>query len=399
MPFFSYVALQSQGKKQKSVLEASHIQEAKEKLRSQGLIILKLVPQTSALRKSFFKRRQKQLKGDLLITITNQLSELMKAKVPLYESLISIEEMYRGEPFHYLLQQVTEDIKSGCSLSMAMEKFPHSFSPLYLAMVRAGEAVGTLDMALSKLTTLLTRQNLLKKKLVTSLIYPALLCAFSFFVIITLLVFVIPSLQALFAEREVNGFTKIVFALSHFVTHKWPLYLPGAAIGATSLFYLVKKRKDEIYLTILQLPFLKKVVIESGLARFSRTLSTLLQGGVGMKEALAMSKGVFGFPPLEKVIEEAEKKIIEGSLLSIEMKKSPLIPPLVARMIMIGEEGGNISGMLQKVANFYEEEVEKRLSRLTALSGPVILIIMGGVVGMIMMSVLLPLTDVSMFIE
>lgn len=392
---YRYIALNTQGKKQKGVLETSSLQEAKEKLRSQGVIVLKLLP---FQKKGDLFSKKKKLQGELLVTFTSQLAELTSAKIPLYESLMSIEEMYRNEAFHSIVLGLSEDIKKGISLSLALSKYPSSFKPLYISMIKAGEAVGTLDKTLLKLSSLLLKQHQLKKKLTTTLLYPALLFSFSLFVIGTLLIFVIPSLEALFAEREVNGFTKIVFSVSHFVTQKYPFYLPGMAAIFASLFIIYKKKKRDFYEAILKLPILKKLVIETAVARFSRTLSTLLEGGVAMKEALGTARGVLGFSLLEMIILEAEKKIIEGSLLSVELKKAPLIPPLVSRMVAIGEEGGNMASMLGKVADFYEDEVEKKVSRLLALSAPMILLIMGALVGVIMMAVLLPLTDTSMFI-
>src|SRR5207248_697913 len=149
-----------------------------------------------------------------LATFTSQFSELMKAKIPLYESLLSLEEMYRGEPVHHIIQSLVEHIKKGETLSSALSLFPRSFSSLYIAMVKAGEAVGVLDKTLIKLADLIQKQNQLKKKLISSLIYPALLLGFSCLVITTMLIFVIPSIQALFVDRTVNGLTKMVFQAS-----------------------------------------------------------------------------------------------------------------------------------------------------------------------------------------
>lgn len=214
-----------------------------------------------------------------------------------------------------------------------------------------------------------------------------------------MLIFVIPSIRALFEDRNVNGLTKIVFGLSHFTTSLWPYCL--AFLGAIFLtcFYFVKKQKKYLREKFTTLPFIKKVMIESAMARFCRTLSTLLEGGVSMKEALTMSRGVLGFPLMESVIKEAERRVVEGSLLSIELKKSPLIPTLVSRMVAIGEEGGNMPSMLEKSAAFFEEEVDKKLARIMTLSGPMILLLMGFFVGIIMMAILLPLTDASSFIN
>lgn len=167
MPQFRYLAVNLMGKKQKGIIDAINLHDAKERLRNQGTIILKLsVIKLSIFDpKIYFNLRKRTLKGDTLVNFTNQLCELMKAKIPLYESLISLEEMYRGEPFHHIVHTLVESIKKGGTLSAAMEKFPDAFSSLYVAMIRAGEAIGALDKTLIKLAELISKQNQLKKNL------------------------------------------------------------------------------------------------------------------------------------------------------------------------------------------------------------------------------------------
>jgi len=391
---FQYRYIDGKGKKKKGLIEALHADEAKDKLRQQKILV------TALNETSQKKQTSNQLRKEALITFTTQLAGLLQAGMPLYESLLSLEEQYRQDPFHPILLSLCEQIKAGSSLSEAMDQFPGSFNRLYCSMVAAGESVGALDETLDKLATLLNKQSKLKKQIITALIYPALLFSFSMVVMFLLLTFVIPSLETLFEDRDVNRFTKSVMLFSNFLTHKWMYYLPlvigaiaGAYFGLTS-----EKGKRWIQRQFLRLPLLKTLITQTAIARFARTMGTLLQGGVTLIQALQISRKVMRNPFFEEVVEEAEGKIIEGSLLSLELKKSPLIPTLVPRMLAIGEEGGNTSSMLQKIADLYEDEVEKSLTRLTALAQPVILVFMGGIVGIIMIAVLLPLTDVSAFL-
>ncbi len=391
---FEYRYIDGKGKKKRGLIDALHLDEAKEKLLSQKTLLISLNKASPK------KKNSNRLKKEALITFTTQLAGLLQAGMPLYESLLSLEEQYRQDSFHSVLLTLCEQIKGGSSLSDALNKFPDSFNRIYCSMVAAGESVGALDVTLDKLATLLAKQNKLKKQIITALIYPTLLFGFSMVVIFLMLTFVIPSLEALFEDRDVNRFTKAVMVFSNFLTHKWMYYTPLTAASLATLYFSLTSEKGKRWLQrqLLRLPILKTLIIQTAIARFSRTMSTLLQGGVSLIQALQISRKVMQSPIFEEIIEKAEANIIAGSLLSTELKKSPLIPSLVPRMLAIGEEGGNASQMLQKIADMYEDDIEKSLTRITALAQPVILVFMGGVVGLIMIAVLLPLTDVSAFL-
>jgi general secretion pathway protein F len=399
MALFHYRYIDPKGKKKSGIIDAEGISDAKERLRAQKIIVLSLEP-CSKKKIPFFRKHKDQITGDHLIMFTTQLSQLLIAGMPLYESLLCLEEQYRHEPFHSLIHTLCEQIKKGNSLSEAMGQFPESFNHLYCAMIAAGESVGILDATLEKLASLLAKQRKLKKQLTTAMIYPILLLSFSMVVCFLLLTFVIPSLETLFEDRSVNRFTQLVMGFSHFLTHQWLFYFPvlGGALGGIIYLFSSKKGKRWVQRQTLRLPLLKTLVTQTALARFSRTMGTLLQGGVTIIHALQISRKVMRNPFLEEIVAQAEKKIVEGSLLSQELKKSPLIPTLVPRMLAIAEEGGSSSQMFHKIADLYEEEVDKTLTRVTALAQPMILVVMGGVVGLIMLAVLLPLTDVNAFL-
>lgn len=400
MPLFHYRYIDPKGKKKSGIIDAEGIADAKEKLRGQKILVLSVEERAKGERMSFFRKNKARLPESHLITFTTQLSQLLIAGVPLYESLLSLEEQYRHESFHVVTLSLCDQIKKGSPLSEAMGKFPDTFNRLYCSMIAAGESVGALDTTLEKLALLLTKQRKLKKQLTTALIYPMVLFGFSAVVCFLLLTFVIPSLETLFEDRSVNRFTQLVILISHLLTRGWPYYIPLLALSAGGMGYMLSsaKGKKKMQRFALHIPLLKTLVIQSAMARFSRTMGTLLQGGVSIIQALQISRKVMRNPFLEQIVENAEGRIIEGSLLSRELKKSALIPALVPRMLAIGEEGGNAPFMFQKIADLYEEEVEKTLTRVTSLAQPVILVLMGGVVGLIMLAVLLPLTDVNAFL-
>lgn len=399
MALFYYRYIDSRGKKKRSCLEAESLSEAKDRLRAQKLAVFALTEKRGTFA-FFFKKKQARLPQVHLITFTTQLSQLLVAGMPLYESLLSLEEQYRQEAFHPIILTLCDQIKKGSSLSFALRQFPDSFNELYCSMVAAGESVGALDETLEKLSALLAKQRKLKKQLSAAMIYPALLFTFSFLVCFLLLSFVIPSLETLFEERSVNRFTASVMALSRFLRGFWPIYLPLVGLGFLAVLYFFISPRGKLWQArqLLRLPLLKTLITQTAIARFARTMGTLLQGGVAIIEALRISRKVMRNPFLEEVVQQAEDRIVEGSLLSYELKKSPLIPSLVPRMVAIGEEGGSAALMFHKIAELYEEEVEKTLAQITALAQPVVLVIMGAIVGLIMLAVLLPLTDSSAFL-
>ena len=392
MPLYEYQYIDPKGRKRSGLMEAQGEREVKQKLREQSILLTKLQQKVKIASKQ-------QLKGESLLTFTIQLAQLVSAGIPLFESLTAIEEQMRGEPFHQILLGLCEKVKSGVSLSQAMSQYPESFDRLYCGMVAAGEAVGTLGVVLDKLALFLRKQMKLKKQISTALIYPAILGGFSFLIIGVLLGFVIPSLEGIFADRQLNGFTGSILVASKIFRYYWWLYVPVLS----GLIFLItwKLRSPEGHLLLqkimLKIPVLKTLAIQAALARFCRTLATLLQGGLSMIESLQISRGVMRNALLEKDMMRAEEKIVEGRVLSQELARSAYIPKLVPRMLAVGEESGTSVAMLGCIADMYEQELEKTLDRVMALIQPVILIFMGLIIGTVLLAILLPLTDVGSF--
>ena len=392
MPLFQYQALDNKGRKQRGVIEAQTDREAKEKLRDRGLMVSSISTKATTSSKQ-------NLTGENLVAFTLQLSLLVNAGVPLYESLIAIEEQYRREPFHQVILSLCDQIKGGTSLSESMRAYPDSFDKLYCSMVAAGEAAGALGMVLERLTLLLTRQMKLKKEITTALIYPAILATFSLLVIAMLVGFVVPSIEGIFEGRQLNGFTRSVLGISHFLRKNWWIYVPVGAGFITWLVFKLRSPLGRIWLerTLIKVPLIRTLIIQASVARFTRTLATFQQGGLTLIESLRMATGVIRNIAIEEEMKVAEEKIIEGSSLSAELTRSKYIPPMVSRMVAIGEDAGNTVVMLDKIADMYEEGVEKSLTQILALVQPVILIFMGGIIGLVMMAILLPFTDLASF--
>lgn len=392
MPLYRYQALDARGKKKSGLLDASSELDAKERLRGQGLMVKQLV-----VRKEGSGREN--LSGDALIVFSIQLSQLLQAGIPLYESLMTIEEQSRGTASHRVLVSLSTQIKEGSSLSRAMSSFPKSFNSLYCSMIAAGESVGALPQVLQQIVLLLGKQQALRTQIVTAMLYPGILAGFCLIIIGVLLGFVIPSIEGMFEGRELNGFTSAVFATSH-VVREYGIFLAvalGLLVGL-SIYALRKPNVNRRFQKlILSLPFFGTLSKYTATARFSRTLTTLLDGSMPMIEALATARKTVGNAILEEDLQQVEEKILSGSTLGAELVKLTWIPPMASRMIAAGEVAGSTVAMLKKVAEMYEQEVEKRLTRMMTLAQPAILLLMGGIIGIVMIAILLPMSQAANF--
>lgn len=392
MPLYQYQAFDSHGKKRSGLVEAQGEKEAKEKLREQGIMVSKVSLKTGG-------SSRENLKGDVLQGFTLQLSQLINAGVPLYQSLVAIEEQYRQEPYHRILLSLCEQIKAGTPLSQAMSSYPESFDRLYCSMVAAGESAGALNIVLDKLSALLTRQNKLKRQLVTAMIYPGILGCFSLLIITVLMTFVVPSMEGVFEGRELNAFTSTVLNLSRIFRYYWWVYIPLFVGLGAFLYFKIRSPGGRLWLerNLIKVPLIRTLIIQTSIARFTRTMGTLQQGGLTMIDSMQISREVMRNVVLEEEMKKAESRIIEGSSLSTELGRSKWIPLMVSRMLAVGEDSGTTTVMLNKIADIYEEDIEKTLDRVMALAQPVILVFMGTVIGVVLLAILLPMTDVSTF--
>lgn len=392
MPVFHYQSVDDKGKKRKGFIEASSLGDAKQKLREQGILVINLSSSVSL-------KKKQNLNSSQLLAFTSLLSQLVGSGIPIYESLVAVEEQVRNEPYHRICLSLAEQVKSGSTLSNAMASFPESFNKLYTSMIGAGEAAGALDTVIERLNQFLTKQEKLKKQITNALIYPAILAGFAFIVIILLMGFVVPSIEGIFEGRQLNNYTEFVLSVSRFLRGYWWAIIPiCSGLIFWALYYLKKPQgKATLEKVMMRTPFIRDLLIQAALVRFARTMSTLQEGGLPLVEALALSKHVMQNAALEADVARAEKKILEGGSLSTELKRSRLFPLMVTRMMAVGEETGHLSQMLSKTADMYENHLEKTIERVMSLIQPLILIIMGAIIGLVLLAILLPMTDISSF--
>ncbi len=392
MALFRYEALNELGKKIGGAIDAETVIDAKHKLLKQSIFLTKIEAFSS-------KKSSSHLSKTDVLNFTRELARLLKAGIPLYESLSALEEKYRGQPAQRLLLELCEQVRAGHSFSDALAKHPKTFNLLYVAMIDNAQRTGRLNEALEELRILLTKQQQIRKQLVGALLYPALLFGFCLFVLGALLFYVVPSLKELFEGRDLHPFTKIVFAISGFACSS-KLLLFGcliALVGTLCAFWILPKCKQFIFQQILKIPILNHLFAKVALIRFFRAASTLLNGSVPIVSAFAQSRATMEHPILEKIIQSAEELIAQGEPIHVPFAGHTLIPPLVPRMLAISEKGGNLDGMMRQIAEIYEEDLERVLAHFSTIAQPALLLFLGVIVGFVLLSVLLPLTDVSSF--
>lgn len=394
MALFRYRAHTPDGKTIKGVIDADSLLVAKERLRRQQLFVTDVHAQGG-------EQRAATLPSTFVLAFTQELAQLLKAGLPLYESLLTIEEKYTRHKAHPILLDLCDHLKGGHALSVALKRYPKIFDQIYLAMVQVAEQTGNLAEVFSQLAQLIERQHKLKKQLVSATAYPCLLGIFCICVTLGLLLFVVPSMKDLFEGRALHPMTHAVLAISDWVNaHGSSLALFVSLLLASAIYFWRRgEGKKYFYLLCIQLPLVKTLLLHSALVRFCRGLAMLLTAGVPLLEALHLVKTVIKNPLLEQNIADAEKRIVRGERLSRSFKEMPHIPALVVRLVSLSEETGKMQEAFVHLSAIYEEEVEKHLSQLTTFLQPVLLITMGMIVGLVVLSILLPLTDVSSFLS
>jgi len=387
MPLFKFQALHAGGQKTTGVIEADSLISAKDRLRLQQMMITEIIPYAETKRKPSISRAQQ-------LSITRMIGQLLNAGVPLYETLVILEEKYKKMPFHPLLVDLCDNVKKGESLSRALASYPTLFDPIYIAMVKAGEESGELKASFEELTHLLENKNRFKKKIVASTAYPLFLGTFCIIVFVSLLIWVIPSLKNLFEGRSLHPLTQTVFALSDlFLAHVPLITLITLILFLLALLGLTHpKLKPHWDCLLLRFPIIGPLILLASTTRFCKTASLLLKGGTPLLQTLELSRSVLKNQTLQNAARAAEKEVSEGSLLSLQ---AGWMPPLAPRMLSIGEKTGQIGPMFSHIAALCEEDLSRSLERYTALLQPILLLILGLLIGTVVLSILIPLTDVG----
>jgi general secretion pathway protein F len=393
------------GKPVKDVRDAENAKALRSSLRKDGILLTTVTEQKAAADKAkrgiqLFAVFQRASAADIAV-MTRQLATLIKAGIPLFESLNALIEQVEQESLKRALTAVREQVREGTSFATALEAHPAVFPPLYVNMVRAGEASGTLEAVLERLTSFMESQARLKGKVMAALAYPILMLIIGSTLISVLMIAVVPNVTAIFAsmDQALPWYTALLIAVSDFAAGYWWLVLALGGLG----IYLFRRWKRTVPGRLrwdgftLRIPVFGKLIQMLSVARFARTLATLLASGVALLPAMDIVRAVLGNAVLEKVVVEAIGSIREGQSIAEPLKRSGHFPPIVTHMIAIGEKSGQLEGMLESVSDAYDAAVETRVQLLTSLLEPLMIVVMGGAVGFIAMSILMPLIQMSSF--
>lgn len=391
MPTFFYKAYSHQGKAYLANIESSSLLEAKKKLTELDVIVVFIKEKRSLFSKKITKQS--------LFQFTNQLYQLVEASFPLYEALELLKEQFIHDPIYSLIDSLSEKLKSGSSFSHAIKNYPQYFDALYCTLIEVGEESGSLPAALKGICKDFERKQKLSKQLSSALIYPSILIAFCTLLINLLIFYIIPSLSQLFDGAKPGGFTQTVMSVCAHLKQYGSLYFLFFVSICLGCFYIfkIKRYKKIIDETILKIWGLNSLIIERTLARWTSTMTLLLNGGVDLMIALKLAQDLITNSKIKSVLNSAQQKISEGSLLSHELKKETLFPKLLIRMIYIGENSGELAQSFDRLSKIYEELVDQKMAKIMTLISPIILIVMGAIIGVIMLAILIPLTDINAF--
>lgn len=407
MAVFEYKGiLVGTGKPVKGVRDAENAKALRAALRKDGIMLTGATEEQAAKAKAkrdlkLFAFASRPSTSEVAM-MTRQLATLIGAGIPLFESLNALIEQVEKESLKRALTQVREQVREGTSFAKALEGHPTVFPPLYVSMVRAGEASGTLEGVLLRLTVFMENQAKLVGKVTAALAYPALMAIIGLGLISVLMIAVVPNVKDIFSSMDQNlpWYTSALIGTSEFASSYWwlvLLLLAGAVYGFRRWLRTPKGRlRWDTF--VLGAPIFGKLIQMLSIARFARTLATLLSSGVALLSAMDIVRSVLGNVALEKVVADAIGSIREGQSIADPLKRSGRFPPIVIHMIAIGERSGQLEAMLENVANAYDSEVETRVQVLTSLLEPLMIVIMGGTVAFIAISILMPLMQMSEFV-
>jgi type IV pilus assembly protein PilC len=399
MPTFAYKAKGVDGNVVEGTLDADEQRTAVARLRDQRLTILEIGEKTASpldALQALFKGKGKVTNRDLVL-FSRQLSTLVSAGVPIVQSLAILEAQAENPAFKEVLNAVRGDIESGLSISDALRKHPDAFPELYTSMIKAGELGGILDTILERLTAYLEANEALKAKVKSAMMYPIIVLSICFVITIFLLTFVIPRFATIFQSfgAELPLLTQTLLDISTFV--KQPinfLCIMASPVVGWKLFQRAQKTPAGakfIDAKLLTLPLFGIILKKVAVARFTRTLGTLIKSGVPILQALETVASTAGNVIIAEAVLSARENIREGGHLSDPLKKSGVFPNMVTAMISVGEETGALDAMLAKIADFYDQEVDTAVKGLTSLIEPIVIVIMGAIVGTIVAAMFLPM--------
>lgn len=390
---FNYECLNKQGQISKGQLTADNIPQALEKLRGMGLSVIDLKETKVKSKSSFFSTGKKITISDLTI-FSRQLAAMISAGIPVTRAINTLSKQQGNPKLGSALDNIARNVEGGMNLTDAFSAYPNIFSKLYISMIQSGEIGGMLENSLLRLSEQLQKEKVLNDEIKSATSYPKVIGIFALIIFVAMLVFLVPIFKgAIPNNTEINAVTQFIFNMSESVRTK-PLIWLGIIVAIVVSFVAFFKSKPGHILwenNKLRMPIFGPVILKSVIARFTRTLATLLEGGIPVVQALESAGPTSGSDVLNETVQLATKRIEEGKSIASTLEQSDVFPPMVTHMIAVGEEAGSLPELLDKVAEFYEQEVETTTRGLNALIQPIALVVIGILIGGMLISLYSPI--------
>ncbi len=408
MSVFEYIALDEKGREKKGIVDATGVSAARQQLRDQGIYPVEikqaLPKKESALAGILEINLRQKVSAKEIAVFTRQLSTLLGAGIPLVPSFTVLLGQTKNPLLKKILAQIRADLTEGKSLTASMENFPRVFEPFYVNMIKAGEASGTINLVLERLADFSENQQALLSNIRSLLIYPAVMFLVGTLVIFFMMTYVVPQITEIFSDmrQTLPLITIILIAVSDFLKVFWWLVLFLLAAAIIAFKYLTANTEEGRRwwdAVCLKAPVFGAVNLKIAIARFSRTLATLLQSGVPLLAAMDIVRNVVNNVFIGETITRAAKEVEEGQSLAGPLTQSGIFPPMVTEMIAVGEQSGSLEKMLNRVATAYEAEAQADTLALTSLLGPLTVLGMGVVVLFIVVAILLPIFEMNQLIK
>ena len=400
MPVFEYKGLTKQGKNVKGTLDSENLRTARSRLKKDGIFVIDLKNKKETKKRKAGSQANASVGVQDLANMTRLLSTLLKANVPMVDSLTAVSEQLENPVLAEVMADIKNNVNEGGQLYKSLAKYPKIFDTIYVSMVEAGELSGALDSILVRLAEFTENQNQLESRVKSALYYPLFMFFFTGLLMVVIFVYVIPKMVTVFEsapELTLPWYTVAVIDFSNLLINYWIVIIAAIALG-----YLIFKNwkntatgRKQYDRMLLNLPIIGKTARIVAVSRFTRTLSTLLQGGVPMLTAMGIVKNVVNNEILADAIALARDNISEGESVAGPLKKSGEFPPIVVHMINIGEKTGELENMLTQVSESYDFQVKTSIDGLTSLLSPLTIILMGGVIGIIVFAIMVPMFQMS----
>jgi len=395
MPVFQYTARTLKGDLQSGEVDLPTRDDVIAHLRKNRMVVVQVRAAPKAFKLSF--KFGGGIKTRDLVVMTRQFATMINAGLPLVQALDILAKQTENQSLAEITRSVVYDVESGHTLADALRKHPKAFSDLYVNMVAAGEAGGILDTILVRLSEFLEKNDAIIRKVKGAMIYPAVIMSVAAIAIAVLLIFVIPTFQNMFASvnLELPLPTRIVIGMSSILTHYWWAIIGalGGFVFLLSRYYKTAPGRLQIDKLLLRLPVLGDVIRKSAVSRFTRTLGTLISSGVSILDGLEITARTAGNMVIHNAVMESRASIAGGETIAGPLQKSNVFPPMVISMIAVGEQTGGLDEMLSKIADFYDDEVDAAVSALLALMEPIMIVVLGVIVGGMVVAMYLPIFD------